>query len=553
MGCIVGCFRRRWRLLAAVASGVLLAGAFPPWADGSSAWFALVPLLLIGRYSTPLQAFGPGWLAGSVYWCVTLTWMVALKDNGGPLALVLLGWFGLATYCALFTAFFSSFVAWVWREEPAAGMGGHGTAIARMTVIVLGWVGFEWLRSTLFTGFSWNQLGVSQYQNLPVLIPARLGGVYAVSAVVVMMNTALAMTGVRIACVLRRERISRRNIELMAALAVMALVLVSGFRFQQRLRGDIQSWSTARVGVIQPNAPAVFTRGAEDVIQAYGSYRVLAMVAGYKRPDLTVWPESALFDGWGDNPMVRRFVAELAEQARSPVLMGAMEYEAAPEIADGPLPGYKMYNSSVMVSSNAVEMGIYRKRHLVPFGEVLPFDKTFPALQRLGPLGVSCWPGEEATVFSIPLASGETLRFGTLICFEDAVPYVARDLLLGGATLLVSQSNDSWFRGSSEPLQHMSQCVLRCVENGVSAVRAASTGVSCWIDAGGGVTKLVRDGHETGFTSSEVWAVPMRPDGLPLTWYTRHGDWTFAIPCAIGVVVWMAWGLVGMLRRRLKK
>ncbi len=547
-----------WRPAAALISGAGLIFVFPPWNQSLSAWIALVPLLLVVRFSTTRQAFLMGWISGFVFWCGTLAWLIALKDNGGPLALVLPGWLGLSAYCALYTAVFCALVSRLWRGGGSAPGTKNTVMIAgRLLLMAVLWSGLEWIRSNLFTGFSWNHLGVSQCRNIPVLIHSQWGGVYVVSALLIIFNGGWALTAERLGNVFLRRKISRFNLPLLITLAFTAAALITGRSLYLRLNNDMTGWSTAEIAISQPNPPSVFERNEGEYIRVFREYVRHAMFMGAsRRPDMMVWPESALYEGWTDDPHLKAFLSELGSNVNCPMLLGTLEQVPAPELSGGPLGPNKLYNSSVLVSTNGVAMQFYRKRHLVPFGEVLPFDKTFPELQRLGPLGVSCWPGEDATVFSLPLKSGGVMRFGVLICFEDSVSYLSRELVNAGAQLLVNQSNDAWFGDSSEQEQHMSQCILRCVENGVGAVRSSSVGISCYISASGMVDRLDDgNGIDTGFSGCGGWSVKLRPDSLKPTLYTRYGDWLFAIPCVfvvIGLFLFWIYESIssGILRRR---
>jgi apolipoprotein N-acyltransferase len=146
--------------------------------------------------------------------------------------------------------------------------------------------------------------------------------------------------------------------------------------------------------------------------------------------------------------------------------------------------------------------------------------------------------GQRDRVETPPPASGETesLRakyradpeavLSPLICFEDTVSALARRAVMAGATVLVNQSNDAWFDGSSEGRQHHAQAVFRAIENRVPVVRCANAGVSAVIDA-------------TGRSSdpSDFFAMSITPRGAdwPMAPYTRWGDWLFGWPC-VGVV-----------------
>ena len=165
----------------------------------------------------------------------------------------------------------------------------------------------------------------------------------------------------------------------------------------------------------------------------------------------------------------------------------------------------------------------YVKRHLVPFGEFIPLDETIPALRRLAPAGVTCAAGEGPVLLDLPLRRGGTARLSPLICFEDTVPATAR-ASAREADILVSISNDAWFDGSCEALQHHAEAAFRAIENGLPLVRASNRGVCAVIrpwgesgeDAGGGFF---------------VESVPVLPE-RPVPPYARFGDALFGFPCA---------------------
>ncbi|MFH0880516.1 MAG: hypothetical protein V2A34_12440 [Lentisphaerota bacterium] len=117
-----------------------------------------------------------------------------------------------------------------------------------------------------------------------------------------------------------------------------------------------------------------------------------------------------------------------------------------------------------------------------------------------------------------------------------------------GARLIINQTNDAWFDPSSASRQHMYQCVFRCVENRVPALRCANTGASCEIDRFGRIRNLLQDDRGqvrfAGFKTCEV-QVPAGP--IPPTFYNRHGD-LFAWMCA-GLSGLCALGMVWLAHR----
>lgn len=144
-----------------------------------------------------------------------------------------------------------------------------------------------------------------------------------------------------------------------------------------------------------------------------------------------------------------------------------------------------------------------------------------------------------------------TVPFSSLICFEDTVAPLARAAVRAGARLLINQTNDAWFEGSSAAVQHMSHCVFRCVENRVPAVRCANLGVTCFIDRTGMIDKmtagLLQDGTALD-VECRAGEVRVPADDMRPTFYTRFGDWPFAIPCAAATVTGL--GLLGRRWRR---
>ena len=562
----------------------MLAVSFPPMADASTAWAALVPLLMVCRLTRPGPAFRWGFLSGVVFWLATLYWLLCLGKTGGPWPLVVLGWLLLSGYCAVFMGGFALLVAGLFQRfdrhierKKAEGKDEvRPAALARVGMVfaipVL-WVGFEYLRGVLFTGFPWNALGVSQYDRTVVIQVAEWGGVYAVSAVVASMNAAIAMMLVRFVDSYRVGQQGRLQFDLMAGLLICALCWFFGMQRINNLAREKHEYTEVRIGAVQPNVEQLkkWTEAFDDYV--YGAVRSnTTTMVEYGEPDLAIWPETAVpgqlsMDPGYCTPVAREFVNEMAELG-APLLVGVIEMgpgpviPTAPRLLDDARPDVKammmagelvVYNSSFLCTTNGIVAG-YRKQHLVPFGEYLPFDKTLTFLQHMAPVGYSCTPGNSGTVFRLSMGDGKHAAFSTLICFEDIVAPLSRDAVRRGARMLVNQTNDAWFDGSAGAVQHMTHCVFRCVENRVPAVRCANTGVTCFIDKFGKIDKATRDRLKLSKTRPLRWkyrmdALYVEGPEMRLTFYTRYGDLPFAIPCAAASVI----GLVGLGLRRYRQ
>ncbi|MEI6212085.1 MAG: apolipoprotein N-acyltransferase [bacterium] len=535
------------RIGAVVGSGLILWSVFPPAPLGSDGvWFALTPLLLVIRHTAPRRAFWLGWLSGTVFWLLSISWLWRLIWNNGPWPLVVFGHVALSIYCGLYTALFAMLAARVWqvvhgRENLATRM------LAVLVMEPLLWVGLEYLRCVLLTGFPWNPLGAATFDSPRIIQFASIGGVYAVSLLVLLTNGAATSMAERIYETVRNRTFGEhliggrlRGVETFLPLTLLAMALLWGqnrfLDWRQRQESREPVW---QVALVQPNAPCIFERN--DDSERIVRQTLLDLTAGLAvfAPDLVVWPETALIQSLPYDEFAVTLARDGARAAGAPLLTGAVEYHPGDPARS---EARRFYNAAWLFDSNGVARGWYRKQHLVPFGEYIPGDRIIPALEGLSPVGFSCTAGKESTILRIPhRVRGEglpadELTFSTLICFEDTVSALARRAVRCGARLLVNITNDAWFNGSVEPEQHLAQAVFRCVENGVPMVRVANTGVSCAISPVGQLQVLERNGQTSNFAGVLpcILAVPQKPLA---TLYNQYGDWILARPAALIVLL----------------
>ena len=528
--------------MAALASGLLLWSAFPPVNGAEAAWVGLIPLILLARFTSPRESLRWGFLAGLLFWLLTLSWLLRLGVTGAPWPVAGLGWIALSAYCALYTGAFTAGAAGLFQRPS-----GRAAALVGLPVL---WVGVEYLRATLFTGFPWNALGVSQYRNVAVIQIAEWGGVYAVSALVVLVNTSLALTALRIIDGYRGRRGRRWHPELMIGLTACALVWMHGVRSARRWAAVGDEAVAVRVAAIQPNVPQLKKWPEQYADEILDRLQLRTEMVLPSQPDLIVWPETAL-PGDPRDPTVSDWMMDVVG-SDAPILLGAMEISGGGgEWMDEPLTdAARLYNSAFLVAGGGRIDGIYRKCHLVPFGEYLPFEQQIPFLKRFAPLGFSCTPGEGIHVFELPRVKSP---FSALICFEDVFPYLAREAVERGARFLVNLTNDAWFDKSAASVQHMSHAIFRCVENRVPMVRCANTGVTCFIDRVGRLddtTRTMLAANETHLAEYRIGSIRVDPTDAP-TVYRRYGDAGFAIPCAVAAAVWLI-GLAVATRRGIR-
>lgn len=477
-------FRLFWFL-----PGFLLWAAYPPMGEKPDVLFALAPLVWLSRQGNPRESAKRWFQSGFLFWFATLSWMPAIVKNGGPWPLVALGWGALAAYCAAYFAAFGylSAVYWRWvrgltvpsltdaRSLSQAGSGGRRMPlvvekalpfVGLLLVEPVLWCGLELVRSRFGGGFAWNQLGVVPI-NGGYGSPAAVGGVYLCSAVVLLINGTLAGIADRVIASAKRLRVSPlRTLE-----TVLAFALIWAIYQMPVSHAHVNRQGVARdlkVAMVQRNFPCVFKASEENPYEVYAA--LIDNFAALK-PDLLVLSESALCDiGPIGGPAAAGFADWVSTRVGASLLAGGSRSA-----------GGKIYNSAAIYDKGTLQC--YDKVHLVPFGEFIPGDKWFPALQKLAPVG-SCTPGE------LKLLDFRGIKIGVAICFEDTDSAQVRRLAEMGADVLVFITNDSWFSQSNETVQHAWQSVARAIETGLPVIRVGNSGVTGTIAATGEVAWL---------------------------------------------------------------
>jgi apolipoprotein N-acyltransferase len=192
------------------------------------------------------------------------------------------------------------------------------------------------------------------------------------------------------------------------------------------------------------------------------------------------------------------------------------------------------FNSAVLLDVRG-GVQVYDKIHLVPFGEYVPFRHSFPLFAWIvgSEVPSDFDAGTEPVVMTL---RKKPFRVAPLICFEDTVGELSRQFAQRGAELLITLTNDGWFRRSAGSRQHLANAVFRCAETKLPLVRAANTGVTCVVDPFGHVSQILENAKGSTFTEGVLFAkvpITIQPSK---TFYTRHGD-LFALACLVAAVL----------------
>jgi len=498
------------------------------------AWVALVPALLALRGARgPGRAALLGLVAGLAYFYASVHWVShAMTAFGGlPLPLAFLGLTLLVGYMAAHWA-----AAFAVSHHLHARLGWPLWAVLPPV-----WAAFELCRNHLFTGFPWGNLGYTQVNTPWVAQLAAAGGVYAIAALVVLVNAALAE-----AAAARRPAPGQapRPVParpLAVAGGALAVVLTYGAVHLAVVEGRVEAAPTFAVGIVQPNVDQSKKNKARD----NASYILPRLVgptvqADREEADLVVWPEASypIYVPAGTRTYAQQW-SGLPTLEHAHLLAGVATFEYFQDEETGKRRG-RVGNVNQLLSPGLDVLGSYQKNHLVPFGEYVPLGKYLKFLKQVVPSFAATAPGTGLVQLAFPAPGGAgEVRLAPMICFDAIFPEinVAYGRQDPEPEVLVNTTNDAWYGHSSGPYQFLAIVRMRAIESGKAVVRAAYAGVSAVILPTG---EVAPGAIEVG--PVEPLAVPQEePPRLLLadvprlrgrTLYTIIGD-AFAYACAL--------------------
>ena len=444
--------RSDWILIAAAAS--LLTLAYPPFTLVVPAFVCLIPAaLLILRGARDANAWRlhlhQGFWYGTVTHGALLYWLAVALWEYGRSTIVL--YLVAAVMFGGVSAVMFAVVGRIARHSP------NRLLVALPAGVVL----LEWLAARVGPiGFPWHQLALT-VTALPVLVQtADLAGAGGLGFIVATINVSLAMAW----WTRHQQRVALAHVEVAAT--VLFLVALYGLHRLNTLPLE----PGAIVAVVQPNVTVheKWTPSGQDAI-VERTVRLAEQAIADAHPEFIAWPETALPDALRSHPGWTARVTQLARRSRSTILTGGVDLESS---VDGPP---RRYNAAFAfhATAGATVPVVHRKQKLIPMIEWVPGGAL--DLSRTGFGGFT--PGHAIHVADSPIG-----RYGTLLCYELTFADMSRTLRRAGAEVLVTLSNDAWFGRTAAPHQHFAHATLRAVENRVTVVRAANTGVSGIVD-----------------------------------------------------------------------
>lgn len=477
----------RWQEMIVLLAGAGLVLSFAPF--GYYPLAILFPAILFYFWSnaTSTRAAWLGFVFGLGLFGAGASWVyISIHEFGfmpAPLAAFLV--FLFVAYLALFPALAG------WLQARLSKPGIYRLLFAAPVF----WVLMEWLRGWLMTGFPWLNLGYSQSDSLLMSL-APLVGVYGISLVIGILAALLA---VMVDC---------RGIYRLLPVAIIGGFITLAWALQELNFVD-PAGDKVDVALLQGNVALSekWNQGASHQIISH--YAALSREVVNENA-LIVWPEGAVPDSWQHvSSWIGLSLPRRKDGSMPDYLLGTIDAS----------PAGDYYNAAVSISDDNAKTGsneIYRKQHLVPFGEFLPFKPLFGWVVeylKIPMSDFSSWPGEQKRM---KLAGWPV---AVSICYEDAFGEELAETV-SGAAFLINISEDAWFGDSLAPHQRLQMAQIRARESGRYFLRAANTGVTAVINEKGEITSRLKQ-----FVPSvlESQVVPMTGQ----TPYVRFGNSLF--------------------------
>ncbi len=391
-----------------------------------------------------LAAAGFGWFLASTYW-VSNSLIVDQSSR----------WFLMPFMALALSLILASF----WAVAGAFSFSFGMRAPARLLWLLVFLSLSEWARGFTATGFPWNLTGSLFAVDPASLQAASYIGVYGLCVFVLAFAAAPAFWAIGHRCL---------------AVIAITLPLILGACGAMRLAGSpALEYSSDLIPIVRLVQPAIEQAEKWDRTKRQTHLKKLVGLSrqGGLHPKLVIWPETA-FAGFSSRSagLLDKIVRD-ATNRKGALITGI------PRLG----MDQTLFNSAIMFNHEGVKTGVYDKRHLVPFGEYVPFRKWFPFLNPI--------------VGEIDFTAGQNNALMRLDGIGKIQLLICYEVIFSGEVinssmrpdLMVNITNDAWFGASAGPWQHFVQAQMRAVEEGVPLFRVANTGITAGFDSYGRV------------------------------------------------------------------
>jgi apolipoprotein N-acyltransferase len=374
------------------------------------------------------------------------------------------------------------------------------TTFDYLFLLPVAWLFFDWFRGWFLTGFPWLELGVSQIEGpLSGYIPVV--GALGVSLIGALSAGLLA---------------SAWRFKQLSALLVFVAIWAGGAALKT-VEWTYESDEPITVTLIQGNVPQDIKWDSAQVVKTLTLYQTTTQA--HWQSDLIVWPENAATVFYHQAKKV--FFDPLASEARennTDILLGLPIYDD---------DGERYYNGMMSLGAGSeAERGFYHKRHLVPFGDYVPFEWLRGLIAFFDLPMSSFYPGEDGQ--ALLMAAGQ--KVGISVCYEDTFSDEVLDTL-PEASMLVNATNNAWYGDSFAPHQHLQISQNRALETGRPIIRATTNGISALIDYRGALQATTAQ-----FEMAVLTGKVQPRQGM--TFYVQWQQWPLLILALFMLLVW---------------
>lgn len=444
---------------------------------------------LYAQVQTKMQAFLTGFVFALGYFVLGLSWIGnALLVEGNeyrwawPLAVI-----ALPALLSFFTALYTTISYIVFRKHQLSGLIGFCVCIALS----------EWVRGHVFTGFPWNLYGYGWISVLPIAQSVSFIGPYGLTFLTIFWGAVAGFYALNPS--------AHKAPIIVAALTFVTLYGVGIVRMSEPVRYH----EGLNIHLVQANIEQKDKWNPEKLVDNFQAHIDLSMMRSddLNSKNMIVWPETSLPPSFLNSPAVRERIQSILGKDDI-LLAGALEITSDLETKKS------LYHNSLTLWTNQIKdfERVYSKRHLVPFGEYIPFQGYIPLKTVTQFSGFQRGGNDEAVeIKGFP-------PFLPLICYEIIFPEVKN---ITQKEFILTVTNDGWYGMSAGPYQHFTQARFRAIEQGVPVVRSANTGVSGVIDPYGRVVQKSSLGSLSVITSQ----LPMNISAKTL--YSMHGNLVF--------------------------
>jgi len=478
-------------------------------------WFAFVPFFFVllrkAGQGNWLRALGRGVYFGFFYHVFVYFWFFWLYpldfaglDDTASLGVVLLAWLGISL---LHGALYAIPTLFCHLEEKRFKFRPF-----LLFTAILGILLAEWIPTLSQLAFPWIRISLGLYK-VPCMIQlASVFGIFGVDFLLLAFSALLTLG------VTNTDGKKKLALCLSALLLFFANLGFGLIRVNLTSEGD-----PVRISAIQGNVLSGEKWSGTTALETYTD-----LTRQVPASDLVLWPESAVTSNLATDSWLLEEYQALSDELDTPIMMGCF----------WKLNGATS-NSVVLLDSDSVS-DVYSKRHLVPFGERMPYrsalSKLFPALEVINMLSSDLAQGTDTAIIETDQG-----RIGSIICFESLFPSLTRQTVKDGAELVVLVTNDSWYEDSPAVWQHLAHAVFRSVENSRCTARCANSGVSAFIDSRGRLQSVLGPLKKGVLTDTVRFS-------NETTLYTSWGD--VLLPCL--VTLWFVFAGVTVFRERRK-